>query len=895
MSSSNNTSNNNNDNHNHAAISLERYGGAKVARGIYCDDNISTGHSHTSHHDNDDDGAKQGINPVKQRDADHLAVQEHLTSSHLPQHILNPLPANHGVPSLSSSSSLPLQADNSENARLRLQRERRPAGANNNTATAYAPAITAPTSLAYSQSAGATVHHHSAQYQSNNNNNNIDDGFHQEPALRSHQSDDLYQLQQRSQPHHSHRQQQTRHIQAARSNRDQRLSPQNYSNLDYGYGAATHSNGQSIIDSTPFPPPAAAAGILEEDLGPNYQHQQQRHQHPYSGIGAAASIPASIPNASHSSANIPPQFEAHRRQQEKLRKQREKLEQQLERQRQLEEDLLEQQRYQQRQWELEQRQKARRRQQQQQQRRQQSAPQFQQLQRIQETQQYHNNPNAVGLAGGAASSPFVSDRTFERAASLPSRAFASAGSGGDFEEYDHQNYHHRPHPHRTLNDGTGGDFAAGPPPPYAQSHSNNSNRRAQTYSSRDIDAHITHGAQQPAALQKEFPHDHEAQQHQQQPRQRLPPRSATAGRAMPPHQLPPIHNHRADSMSSDEFDHDPYRQQQQQQISSDDPRDALYPQKQYDVPDTASAATTVMTAQTSTSTFGNESFATPPPVDHMVHQVDQDSEVARFLQRQEETQAIIDSRNSVLSERSEMLSTTCGRAILFVETLCDAWRQVVMHEHPSVKAAVRLVIRQEDIVPRVERLLEIQEIYQACGKPHSINLGYYYTARDQLPHIRKHGMRMHRPSQQHPNAVFYNEDGTIRPRTHIFGDGVYTSTAFTRAFTPPGYNNNNNIAIFVARLTGKIGTVRVVQPSGKLFVKLDPRNHNDDDFDSLLGNHCIPSDTFPEHGHHLADQIVLKTSEQCLPLIEFPIQLKSDLIHHLQATLIRILDSVMNV
>jgi deltex-like protein len=219
---------------------------------------------------------------------------------------------------------------------------------------------------------------------------------------------------------------------------------------------------------------------------------------------------------------------------------------------------------------------------------------------------------------------------------------------------------------------------------------------------------------------------------------------------------------------------------------------------------------------------------------------DKDAHLAAKL-HQEEIQA---AQHSKQVERMEMLSTTTGKATLFVEKILQAHENVISAAtFPAIDASKISAVAKDDMVFLAERMLEAQETFQKNGIDPTVDIGYHYTAEQHMDKIRVDGL-MTRSDRQSAGAGTHSNGAA-------FGDGIYTAN------NPFVFRHFGAVGLLVARLKGM--AVRLV-PSQK---------KGNSDSNSVVGNkgNGLPTTMATMGDFH--DEIVLRTSAQVLPLIRF--------------------------
>jgi hypothetical protein len=94
----------------------------------------------------------------------------------------------------------------------------------------------------------------------------------------------------------------------------------------------------------------------------------------------------------------------------------------------------------------------------------------------------------------------------------------------------------------------------------------------------------------------------------------------------------------------------------------------------------------------------------------------------------------------------------------------------------------------ETIMEATKRLLAIQELNRAAGKPTAVDLGYHYTSEENLANIRAHGLLTTSERRSH-NIKAKKDHG------ETYGEGIYT------AANPFAYHGTyGDVGVLVARL-----------------------------------------------------------------------------------------------
>jgi deltex-like protein len=212
-----------------------------------------------------------------------------------------------------------------------------------------------------------------------------------------------------------------------------------------------------------------------------------------------------------------------------------------------------------------------------------------------------------------------------------------------------------------------------------------------------------------------------------------------------------------------------------------------------------------------------------------------DAEIARILELQTEMETTQWLREQEFAH-SQMKLTPEGRAWQFVnEVLVES--ETLRAKNPTIP--IRPVAR-DDLYYMTLNLLETQEDFLASNIDGTVDVGYHYTSNANLKDIRTNGLLTKNERQQ--------QGVTAAAHGAYFGDGVYT------ADNPFAFSNYGDIGLICARLRGT--TKRVI---AQCATNTDPVIH------CLTGNKLEPSTTAP----HFADEVVLQSSSQIIPMLQF--------------------------
>jgi deltex len=136
----------------------------------------------------------------------------------------------------------------------------------------------------------------------------------------------------------------------------------------------------------------------------------------------------------------------------------------------------------------------------------------------------------------------------------------------------------------------------------------------------------------------------------------------------------------------------------------------------------------------------------------------------------------------------------------------------------------------ETIMAATKRLLAIQELNRAAGKPTTVDLGYHYTSEENLTSIREHGLLT--TSERSSQNIKAKKD-----HGETYGAGIYT------AENPIAYHGTyGDVGILVARLLGT---------------------------NADFGDHAADLDSLNVFRNQGKEFAVLATSLQCIPILVF--------------------------
>jgi hypothetical protein len=141
-------------------------------------------------------------------------------------------------------------------------------------------------------------------------------------------------------------------------------------------------------------------------------------------------------------------------------------------------------------------------------------------------------------------------------------------------------------------------------------------------------------------------------------------------------------------------------------------------------------------------------------------------------------------------------------------------------------------IDADDLFCMTMRTLSLQLAFHVDGKPTTVDLGYHYTTKGNLGTIRSSGLMNMQERVAHGLPAVQNNGNK-------YGQGIYTAT------NPCAWHGRyGEIGLIVARLRG-----------------------TNTDFDPKCANRTHDSVTI--HRGHCRECVVLATSEQCMPILQF--------------------------
>ena len=189
-----------------------------------------------------------------------------------------------------------------------------------------------------------------------------------------------------------------------------------------------------------------------------------------------------------------------------------------------------------------------------------------------------------------------------------------------------------------------------------------------------------------------------------------------------------------------------------------------------------------------------------------------------------------------------MTSTPTGKSLLFVQHVLSLHCRLEASAPKNLDITSKVdVMAKDGMVPLTERLLQLQAVFKASGKDATVDIGYHYTKSSCLGQIRTNGLM--NATGQKANNVIPNLRGSR------FGEGIYTANY------PFKFKYCGEVGVLVARLKG-----HTLQWSRGTRVM--------DQADTVLGNK--ENSDYSGYDHlGMYDEIVLRNSAQCIPLMQY--------------------------
>jgi hypothetical protein len=171
--------------------------------------------------------------------------------------------------------------------------------------------------------------------------------------------------------------------------------------------------------------------------------------------------------------------------------------------------------------------------------------------------------------------------------------------------------------------------------------------------------------------------------------------------------------------------------------------------------------------------------------------------------------------------------TTDEKALKFVDSVLTMRNEFSQLEGSQVE-----LINADDLFYMTMRTLSLQLAFHVDRKPTTVDLGYHYTMKENLATIWSVGLMNIQERAAHGLSAERNNGDK-------YGQGIYTAT------NPCAWHGRyGDVGLIVARLRGA-----------------------DADFDPKCANHTHDSVTV--HRNDCRECVVLATSEQCIPIVQF--------------------------
>lgn len=165
-----------------------------------------------------------------------------------------------------------------------------------------------------------------------------------------------------------------------------------------------------------------------------------------------------------------------------------------------------------------------------------------------------------------------------------------------------------------------------------------------------------------------------------------------------------------------------------------------------------------------------------------------DQFIAEQLQQHEDN---ISKKADPSIELKNMTASSYGKGILFVQEVI-ALIGNAKKEYPILEEYNVDTVSQDDMVFLSRQMLDLKNYYKSNNLPSLIDLGYHYTNKANMKHIRANGLltKADRKSRKVESSINHGSQ---------FGDGVYTAN------NPYAFKRYGNVGLIVARLQGKAG------------------------------------------------------------------------------------------
>jgi hypothetical protein len=186
-------------------------------------------------------------------------------------------------------------------------------------------------------------------------------------------------------------------------------------------------------------------------------------------------------------------------------------------------------------------------------------------------------------------------------------------------------------------------------------------------------------------------------------------------------------------------------------------------------------------------------------------------------------------------------------------------------------------LAEDDMMFFMEKMIDMQEFYRSKGYNHYIDTGYHHTKPKNMTSIRTEGLMSN-----------YERLGRKARKRLTFGDGIYTGNY------PDSFTEYGSVGLIVARLQGNIFWV----PTNCIIAL--PHVHRSllEESNTIIGNKMTSHGKRPVEDE--ADECVLKCSSQCVPLIQYDVEVirkqsgAKQVIRFIQELIQNILDEELN-
>lgn len=274
--------------------------------------------------------------------------------------------------------------------------------------------------------------------------------------------------------------------------------------------------------------------------------------------------------------------------------------------------------------------------------------------------------------------------------------------------------------------------------------------------------------------------------------------------------------------------------------------------------------------ETILSDFNSTNISDDVPQDSVRTRSRKDRKLAKLLQKEEKKLRKEEEKNSKKQKRTEerdrkiaqrlqdsedrayqtptphgdeqsMMATNVGKAVLAVERIIQ-----LVDSLKSMKNRFEMglePVAKDDMVYFAERLLEKQEEFRSKGISTEVDIGFHFTDETSMNDIQANGLMT--KEDRIKNNIKVDSKGAV------FGDGIYTAN------NPTHFSRFGKVGLIVARLQGK--KVRVAKALPKKFRT---------QANTFIGDKSAKStQNWPKSDK--LNEIVLRTSSQCLPLVRF--------------------------